>query len=71
MKVNVRAIKDFISPAFGNIDKGMVFALEKDVAPSWVDAGLVEYEDKVNSIKNVDEIADKTSDKAKSARRKK
>lgn len=40
--MKVRALKDFISLVFGNVDEGRVLDLDDRAAGNWIEAGLVE-----------------------------
>ncbi len=40
--MQVRALRDFMSPIFGDIETGQTFELESGVAHFWLVAGLVE-----------------------------
>jgi hypothetical protein len=42
MDIQVRALRDFMSPIFGDIETGQIFELESGIAHFWLVAGLVE-----------------------------
>lgn len=42
MNIQVKALRDFMSPIFGDITTGQVFELDSGVAHFWLVAGLVE-----------------------------
>lgn len=40
--IKTKALRDFISPVYGNVDTGQIVNLPPDIASLWAGAGMVE-----------------------------